>query len=87
MVGQATEPYTRMKAFLPVPCLRTWLGPHWEPDGIEYLMTATLGPSATPVPEGYAVTCAVEDGVTTVRVLTAADEVAAAVSVPRSCRR
>jgi GNAT superfamily N-acetyltransferase len=77
-VGRATEPYTRMKAFLPAQRLRAWLGPQWEPDGIEYLMTTALRPSAMPVPEGYAVTSAVDDGVTTVRMLTADGQVAAA---------
>lgn len=76
--AEATVPNIWIKAFIDPERALTWLGPNWQYGGTNVLMTTTLSRAAPRVPDDYTVTAEVDDGITHVRVRTAAGEVAAA---------
>jgi GNAT superfamily N-acetyltransferase len=72
-----TVPNTWLKAFVAPEVIAAWLPPGWTEGDPGFLMATELRPSATRVPDGYALTAETERGVTFVRVLAADGSLAA----------
>ena len=77
LVASIDEPLTWLKSHVEPAELAAWLPEGWTEDDAGWLMAIDVAPAAVVVPEGYALTSDSKDGVTYVRVLTSAGELAA----------
>lgn len=77
LVASIDEPLTWLKSHVEPAELAAWLPEGWSEDDPGWLMAIDVQPAAVVVPDGYTLASESRDGVTYVRVLTSAGEVAA----------
>ncbi|MEV0613752.1 GNAT family N-acetyltransferase [Nonomuraea sp. NPDC050404] len=77
LVSSISTPGTWLKLCAPVQAVAPLLPPRWSVQAPEFMMTVRLAGEAPPPPPGYHLAVTTRAGVTAVRLLTAAREVAA----------